>query len=128
MAQRWRKHGGRAVQLPEVDRDAAGLTWTSLADNPEGREACGWTPAEVPELVSMSQARAALRDAGLLAEIDAWVAEQDEEIQLAWRTGAVIRRHTPTLLAAAEAKGLSAEQLDDLFFAAEAAPDPQRKF
>ncbi|MEW5687430.1 MAG: hypothetical protein AB1942_21140 [Pseudomonadota bacterium] len=127
MVQRWRKHGGRAVALPGEDRDATGLTWTSLAENPLGREACGWAEAKPSSQVTMRQARSAMRELGMEAEVDAWVADQDADIQMAWRGDDMLRRDAPLLLQVAVAKDYPADLIDDLFFAAEAVTDPTRK-
>ncbi len=117
---RWRKNGGPSVaELPAYDQDAEGGVWTSLATNEEGRAACGWAEAGVPDQVGMAEARIALAEAGLLEEIDAWVASQGIEIQELWRRP-TIRRNAPVLLSAAGARGMSADQLDQLFIRAEA--------
>lgn len=41
----WQKNGGDPATLPFQDAQADGTIWTNLADNPEGRAACGWTQA-----------------------------------------------------------------------------------
>lgn len=41
----WQKNGGAPQDLPFQDAEADGTAWTSLADNPGGRAACGWTQA-----------------------------------------------------------------------------------
>lgn len=116
----WSKNGGPPRPLPEWDRDAQGQIWTNLAGNAEGRAACGWTVSGVPAEVTMAQARLALHQAGLLAEIDAWVETQGPETQIFWKASHRVRRTAPQLLAAAAAKGMTAAQLDDLFIAASA--------
>jgi hypothetical protein len=120
----WTKPGRPAQPLPTRDVDDAGSVWTDLADSAEARAACGWTEADVPHQVAMVQARLALRDAGLLAAVDAFVAGQTEEVRIAWGTSAVVRRDAPLLAAAAGAMGLTTDQLDALFFAAAAVPLP----
>ena len=40
--------GLEPTELPAADMDGQGNTWTNLADNPFGREACGWTPVPAP--------------------------------------------------------------------------------
>lgn len=75
--------------------------------------------APVPETVSRYQARAALHNAGLLSTVEAAVAAADDElIRIAWADATVFRRDSPTILALAEALGLTSTQLDDLFRAA----------
>jgi hypothetical protein len=73
----------------------------------------------VPRTVTPLQARRALRAAGLLATVNAWVASQaDEDIKAAWEFASVIKRHDPLTLGAAAALGLTDAQLDGLFLAA----------
>lgn len=116
---RWRKNGEPSVaELPAWDRDAAGEVRTGLATNAESREACGWVEAGVPDQVDMAQARVALLNAGLLAEVDAWVETQDEETQIFWKSRGTLRRNSARLAAAAAAKGYDAALLDQLFIAA----------
>lgn len=122
MAERWSKRGGPGLPLPFMDTDASGSVWSDLANSPEGREACGWALAEVPEEVTMAQARLALVAFGRLAEADAWVAAQDEETRSDWRSAERVRRTAPRILAAADALGWTEDFLDDLFFAAAAVP------
>lgn len=43
--QLWTKSGAAPVTLPAEDVDADGRIWTDLANNAEGRTACGWTAA-----------------------------------------------------------------------------------
>lgn len=119
---RWRKAGGPPGKLPFMDASAGGVVWTDLANSAEGREACGWTVALVPQLVRKEQADAALAEAGLLGELEGWLATQPDDLRAAWRGTDVVRRHAPLLLAAAEAKGWDEALLDTLFFAADAAP------
>jgi len=46
----WSKHGAYPVSvLPDKDIGSAGRIWTHLANNPEGREACGWLLVTEPE-------------------------------------------------------------------------------
>lgn len=122
MAGRWSKNGGPAEALPFVDRDSQGRAYSNLAANPGGREACGWAPAGVPEEVTMAQARLALLQAGLLAEVDAWVETQDEATKIFWASSYRVRRSASQLVTAAAAKGWSDDFLDQLFFAAAAIP------
>jgi hypothetical protein len=41
----WLRAGFNPAPLPPIAFDALGQPWTDLANNPEGREACGFTPA-----------------------------------------------------------------------------------
>lgn len=72
----------------------------------------------VPTSVTPLQARKALRAAGMLDVVNAWIAQQPEEVQEVWEYALTIERDNPTILAAAEALELTIEQLDALFVAA----------
>ena len=82
-----------------------------------------WTrppePSPEPvETVSAMQARIALRRAGLLAQVEAAVAQGDDELQDAWEYAIEWKRSSPTIAAIGTALGLSEAQIDDLFRAA----------
>lgn len=74
----------------------------------------------VPEAVTRFQARAALAQAGLLDSVNAMMDQPDTPVivKLAWADALEFRRHSPTVLALADALGLNASQLDALFIAA----------
>lgn len=86
----------------------------------------GPTPGEVLAekranmAISRFQARAALMDAGLLADVELAIANADPIVQLAWAEAVEFRRTSSTILAMANAMGLTDEQLDNLFIAASA--------
>ena len=101
-------------QLPD------GGVWVSAPDNiePGATFANGsWTNPlpPVPQSVSRFQARAALLGAGLLASIEAAIAQADPVAQLAWSDAQEFRRDSPTVLAISAGLGLTDEQLDELF-------------
>lgn len=73
-----------------------------------------YTPP-VPVSVTPIQARRALRAAGHLVAITAWVATQSEEVQETWEYAVVIRRDDPLVAQAATALRLSSDEMDDLF-------------
>ena len=94
--------------------------WTAIPDPPAGAthyDGTQWiVPAPyVPQVVSPFQARAALAQAGLLAQAEAAVAATDEVTKLAWQYAQEFRRNSPTLLTLATALGLTEAQLDELF-------------
>ncbi|WP_333822870.1 hypothetical protein [Pinisolibacter sp.] len=68
-----------------------------------------------PMTVSRFQARAALREAGLLETIDAAVAAADPITQEAWASGGVFERTSPTIATLAGALGLGEQEIDALF-------------
>jgi hypothetical protein len=71
-----------------------------------------------PAQVSRLQAMVALSDAGLLSNVQAWVAGQDELTQLIWSSATMFSRSSALLARAAAALALTAAQLDQLFAAA----------
>ncbi len=72
----------------------------------------------VPLSVTRLQAKAALLGAGLLAQIEAFVASADDMTQLAWREASTFDRRSLLVIGLANEFGLSDEQLDALFIAA----------
>ena len=72
----------------------------------------------VPEKVSRFQARAALLQAGLLAQAEAAVAQAGPLALLAWQDAQEFHRNSPTINGLAPALGLTAEQIDALFIVA----------
>lgn len=78
----------------------------------------------VPEAVTARQARLALLGAGVLGQVDAALAQlpgiEGEAARIEWEYALEIRRDSPLIEALAPVLGLSAEQVDDLFRAAEA--------
>lgn len=67
---------------------------------------------------SRFQARAALLASGLLASVEAAVAQADQFTQIAWVDAVEFRRNSPTIAALQGAVGLTDAQIDDLFRAA----------
>ena len=106
------------AQYGETLVPVARLDNTGTEDDPV------WEPVE-PSLeerrdamtASRMQARVALHQAGLLAAVEAAVAEADPVVQIAWADATEFRRTSPTIatLAAALDPPLTDEQLDDLF-------------
>ena len=74
-------------------------------------------PTPVPTEVSRFQARAALLQAGLLDDIEAYMADPatDPFVRLAWQDAQVFKRNSPTVLSLQPLLGLTDGQLDDLF-------------
>lgn len=72
----------------------------------------------VPQSVTPLQARRALRQAGIKAEVDAYVATLDEEAQEAWEYALAIERNNPIVVGAGAALGMTEQQIDDLFILA----------
>lgn len=69
----------------------------------------------VPFSVTPLQIRKALRQIGLKAAVDGYLATLPEEVAEEWEYALEVRRDNPTLLAAADALGMTEAQADDLF-------------
>ena len=69
----------------------------------------------VPQAVYPLQIRKALRAAGLMGRVKAILAQSSEDIQEAWEYASIITRDNPMLMGAAQALGMSSEQVDALF-------------
>ena len=61
------------------------------------------------------QARLALKQAGLLGAVTAWIASAEETTRIEWEFALEIRRDWPPLVACAVGLGLGDEQMDGLF-------------
>ena len=75
-------------------------------------------PIQVPQIVTIRQAKLALLQAGLLDDVDAAVAQADGVTQIEWEYATEVERSWPTLLTIQAALGLSEQQVDDLFIVA----------
>jgi hypothetical protein len=74
-------------------------------------------PPAVPQVVSKFQAKAALRGAGLLSQVETLMADPaaDPLAVLAWTEAQEFRRSSPTVAGMAAALGLDDAALDALF-------------
>lgn len=74
-------------------------------------------PAKVPLVVSRFQALAALMQAGLLENVEAYMAQEgtDAFVKLAWHEAQEFRQDSPTVVGLQTILGLTDEQLEDLF-------------
>lgn len=138
----WRKNGGPPRDLPQDDIDASKQSWSDLANNPEGREACGWVRAPeypeydtathkpvwgttdwvivpiVPQKVSRMQAKLALDEAGMLDAVETFMASAPPRVRIYWTEVSELHRNHPVLLEATTALGMTSQQVDELFTAA----------
>jgi hypothetical protein len=73
-----------------------------------------------PASVSRMQAMVALNNAGLLTQVQAWVAAQDATTQLIWSNAQTFSRQSELLGRAAAALNLTSAQVDQLFVSAAA--------
>lgn len=78
----------------------------------------------VPSIVTMRQARIALLHADMLAQVNAAVAAlpgvEGDEARIEWEFSSTVERDRPLVQALSGVLGLSEQQLDDLFIAADA--------
>lgn len=76
--------------------------------------------AAVPRSITPRQCRLLLLQQGLLAQVEAMIAQQDEATRITWEYAIEFRRDDPLLLALAadSAFNLTPEQLDQFFIAA----------
>jgi|YNPMSStandDraft_2_1061718.scaffolds.fasta_scaffold45960_1 hypothetical protein len=75
-------------------------------------------PEPVPQRITALQARRALLAADMLDSVEAAIARQPREVQIAWEYATELHRDDPMLAAVAQTIGLDAVTLDDLFRAA----------
>lgn len=69
----------------------------------------------VPEMVSMRQARLAMLDAGILAQVDAAIGQSSEANKIEWEYATDLRRDHPLVAQLAPALSLSEDDVDNLF-------------
>lgn len=108
---------GADISTPETL--AAG--WRGAKPCPTAAElAAAWQarPVPVPVVISMVQARVALRRAGLLPAVEAAVEAAGGEVYDRWHYGSTIRRDDALVAGLGGQLGLSEPQLDELFIAA----------
>ena len=75
-------------------------------------------PIQVPQVVTIRQAKLALLQAGLLDDVDAAIAQADRATQIEWEYATEVHRNWPTLLGVKDVVGLTDEQVDGLFIQA----------
>lgn len=76
-------------------------------------------PAKVPQTVSARASRIALNQFGLRDDVEAAVDAADRDTQDYWRYSQTIGRTHPVVVGMAQQIGLTEQQLDDLFTAAD---------
>lgn len=70
---------------------------------------------QVPQTITIRQARRVLLAAGLLDDVEAVVANTSREVQIDWEFATEVNRSWPVLVEMSKLIGLTEEQLDDLF-------------
>lgn len=108
--------GTTSVAPPEFDPTTAGCFWRG--DHWE--IVPGEVPSDpVPEVVTMRQARLALLGAGLLAQVNAAVANmpgtEGDAARIEWEYAQEVRRDSPLVAGLSAALGLTDETLDNLY-------------
>ena len=93
-------------------------TWAVVALSPE-EVAARRAAARAAMVCPPRQARLALKQAGLLGAVTAWIASAEETTRIEWEFALEIRRDWPPITACAVGMGLGDEQLDGLFTLAE---------
>lgn len=79
-------------------------------------EAISIESLNVPDVVTMRQARLALLQNNMLSTIDNAVANGiDEAMKIEWEYATEVRRDWPSLIALTASIGITSKQLDDLF-------------
>lgn len=108
---------------PPEGKYVSGFTYEIVGDYATATPTYTDIPIVVPEKVSKAQGKAALLLVGLLSGVEAYIAglEGDEKIlaEIAFNDTTEWRRDSEFLNKAALAMGLSSEDLDNLFIAAE---------
>lgn len=102
----------------EMEESEAELTDDELADVDSAQYVA--PTVQVPQVITIRQAKLALLAAGLLDDVDAAVASADRATQIEWEYATEIRRDWATLTAVQGAIGLTDEQVDGLFITASA--------
>ncbi|NLS06856.1 hypothetical protein HGP14_26455 [Rhizobium sp. P32RR-XVIII] len=75
-------------------------------------------PPPPVESVSARQFKLQLLAAGLLGQVDAWIAAQPAAVQIAYEYSGSFVRSEPMMQQGFVAMGFSAQQIDDFFMAA----------
>jgi hypothetical protein len=81
------------------------------------REAA-YAASRVPKSVTPRQVRLVLLAQGLLASVEAMIAQQDEATRITWQYASEFRRDDPLLNQLAVNLNLTSQQIDDFFITA----------
>lgn len=98
--------------------DVASL-YAALAADPNTLEYVA-PPPVVPQSVTPRQVRLVLLEQGLLASVEAMIAQQDEATKISWQYASEFRRNDPLLNQLAVNLSLTSQQIDEFFIAAAA--------
>lgn len=95
---------------PGADYDWQDGEWVQLPPDPE----------PVPDRVTARQFKLQLLAAGLLDQVEAWIASQSQAVQIAYANSGTFVRGEPMMQAGFAALGFTSEQIDAFFTAAAA--------
>lgn len=76
-------------------------------------------PGDIPDRVTARQFKLQLLAAGLIGDVEAWIAAQDRAVQIAYEYSGTFVRDEPMMQAGFTALGFTEQQID-VFFAAAA--------
>jgi hypothetical protein len=77
-------------------------------------------PAPVPDRVTARQFKLQLLAAGLLDQVETWVGQQDQAVQIAYASSGTFLRTEPMMETGFAALGFTSGQIDDFYTAAAA--------
>lgn len=104
-----------AVTLGKMQRNGDQLE--TLADYLPEHSAALYAES-VPHEITIRQAVLALREAGYLAAVEAWVANLDGELGIYWKRSQTVRRDHAFVESARIELGLTQQEMDQLFILA----------
>jgi len=102
---------------PDDSVTKTGITdgWKWFTTDTEAYLYFGLVVGDDPWTISPMQAKMALLQAGLLDDVETFIAEASRDIQIAWEYASEFKRTSPLLLSLSELLGLTSTQLDELF-------------
>ena len=108
-------HGQFLGPVPDAFRSAVADAGASAPVIPVSIEDTGLGVEPVPPVVSARQLRLQLLQDELLDETEAFIAAAPREVQIAFEYAVEFERYHPFITGAADALGLSQDQVDDMF-------------
>jgi hypothetical protein len=98
-----------AVEVPSAPADARQI-WSNGA--------WGDVPVIIPDRVTARQFKLQLLAAGLLDQVESWIATQSQAVQIAYANSGTFVRGEPMMQSGFAALGFTSEQIDAFFTAA----------
>lgn len=107
----------------ETDKPSVTIYERAVEADPEfidgdWRQVWSIVAAPVPKKITPRQCRLILMSQGLLATVEAMIAQQDEATRITWEYASEFQRNDPLLKQLAVNLGLTSEQIDQFFIAA----------